>query len=103
MRLLVNERLALLTILPAESNFLTMKIIANLRSDAGFSEQELTELNFHQENGNFLWDEEKDVGKEIEIGLKGRNIVYDALARLDEDGKIRGEHLSLCEKFEYAG
>jgi len=103
MLLNVGERLALLNTLPAEGNFLTMKIIADIRDAVSFSEQDFTKLDFRQKNERLTWDSEKDMGKEVKIGLKGRSIVHDALAKLDKEGKMRPEHLLLCEKFEYTG
>lgn len=103
MLLNVTERLALLGILPAEGNFLTMKIIADIRDATSFSEEEFNELGFKQEDNRLTWNVKKDVGKEVKIGVKGRSIIHDTLAQLDKDGKIRPEHLSLCEKFEYTG
>lgn len=103
MLLEVGERLALLSILPAEGNLLTMKIVTDLRGELGLSEEEFEVLDVRQEDGRVFWDTNKDAGKKVEIGVKGRGIVYDTLAKLDKEGKLRREHLSLCEKFEYTG
>lgn len=103
MLLKVLERMTLLRVLPAEDSFLTMKIVTDIRDAASFSEDEFAELEFRQEDEQLFWSTEKDVGKEIDIGPKGRSIVYDALEELDKQGKIRAEYMDLCEKFEYTG
>jgi hypothetical protein len=103
MQLTIGERLNLLSILPSEGNFLTMRLVDDLRKELGFSEQELEHINLREEEGRLAWDPDKSAPKEVEFGERSRRIVYDTLAELDKEGKMRAEHLSLCEKFEYTG
>jgi len=102
MEFTVEERLALLSLLPPEGTLLTMKIVHELRQGLAFSEKDFAILQFKQVDEQLKW--EKGVGpKEVKVGVKATGIVYDLLAKLDKDGKLREAHLSLCEKFEYTG
>lgn len=102
MEFTVEERLAMLNLLPPEGNLLTMKIVHDLRQALAFSDEELEALNFQQSDGRLSWQNTVEP-KEVEAGIKARGVVYDELEKLDKEKKLREAHLTLCEKFEYAG
>ena len=101
MNLAVFERLVLLSILPKEGNFITLKIVRQLREGLSFNEKEIKEvkLSIDPEKGNATWDASKDPNKEVEIGREAKKIIVDALEKLDKDSKLTQEHFSLYEKF----
>lgn len=101
MQFAVEERLAMLGLLPQEGNLLTMKIIHDLRQELAFSEEDLEILNLKQENERLRWNDLDP--KEIKVGVKAASIIHDELAKLDKDSALRESHLLLCEKFEYEG
>jgi len=102
MEFTVEERLAMLALLPPEGNLITMKIVHDLRQALAFDESELAVLKFVQDGDQLTW--QNGVGpKEIEVGVKAAGVIHDELARLDKEGKLRESHLGLCEKFEYTG
>lgn len=102
MEFAVEERLAMLNLLPPEGNLITMRIVHDLRQALGFSDEEFTALEFKQENGRLMWKE--GIGpKEVRVGVKAASIAHDELAKLDKGGKLTVAHLTLCEKFEYEG
>jgi len=100
MEFTVGERLATLNLLPPEGSLLTMKIVHDLRQALAFSDEELTALNFQQNDDRLTWQDTVEP-KEVEVGVKAASIIYDLLEKLNKDGKIREAHLTLCEKFEY--
>ena len=101
MKLNVLERVTLMSILPSESNFTTLKIVRELQSDLGFNEEELKRYKIRQEGSQMFWDPEEDVKeqKDIKIGEKAADIIVGALKELDSSKKLSQQHLSLYEKF----
>lgn len=101
LKLSVYERLVLLNILPKEGNFITLKIIRQLREGLSFNEKEIKDLKLgiNQEKGTATWEQEKDPNKEVEIGREAKKIIVEVLEKLDKDGKLTQEHFSLYEKF----
>jgi len=98
----VEERFALLGLLPPTGNLLTMKIIHDLRQALAFSEKDLKVMDIQQSDGRLQW--KNGVGpKAVKVGQKAKSIVYDELEKLDKDEKLNASHLLLCEKFEYEG
>ena len=98
MLLSVGERLVLLSVLPVEGNFLTLKLMRELKENLSFTEDEHKYYNFKQAEGKVEWDNDNQE-KEIPIGEKATDIVVDALKKLDEQKKLHMEHYSLYEKF----
>ena len=100
-KLSVHERLVLLNILPPEGNFITLKIVRQLRESLSFNEKEVKEvkLSIDPEKGNATWDASKDPNKEVEIGREANKVIIEALEKLDKDAKLTQEHFSLYEKF----
>ena len=99
MELQVGERLVLLSLLPQEGDFTTLKIVRGLREDLSFNEEEHKTYNFREEDNFVFWDKEKDTPKDVPIGEKATDIIVDALKKLNEAKKLRDEHFNLYEKF----
>ena len=99
MELQISERLVLLSILPMEGDFTTLKIVRELRESLSFNEEEHEKHNFRQEGSKTFWDNDTGELKEIPIGEKATDIIVDALKKLNDDKKLRDEHFSLYEKF----
>lgn len=99
MKLNVFERLMLLSILPQEGNFVTLKVLRELKSNLGLSEKELKEFEVKQENDQVIWNTKGNEELEIEIGEKATDIVIEALKQLDKDKKLTEQYFSLYEKF----
>lgn len=106
MKLTILERITLAQILPAESSYITLKIIDQLRQDLWFSEKELKEYNIKEtpgvdgREGQITWDNKAQLAvTDIEIGAKAREVICEALKQLDEAGKINAQNSILYEKF----
>lgn len=99
MLLTVFERLILLNILPQEGDFLTIKIVRQLREALSFSEEEHKALQFKTEEARVFWQTEAAKDKEIGIGGQATKIIVEALTRLSDEKKLKDEHFSLYEKF----
>jgi len=99
MELSVGERLVLLSVLPEQGDFTTLKVIRTLRESLSFSEAEHKEYQFVQDGMSVKWNAESEQFKEIEIGEKASEIIATALSKLNEEKKLKMEHFSLYEKF----
>lgn len=99
MELTIFERLILLSILPQEGNFMTLKIVRQMREDLSFSEEEHKTLNFKQENDRIVWNQTSEKIKNVSLGEKAIEIIADALKKLDDSKKLTEQHFSLYEKF----
>jgi hypothetical protein len=100
MLLNVSERLVLISILPKESDYTTIKIVQNLKEDLSFTEEEHELLKFYNtEDGMVHWNSENDIPKEIPIGEKATDIIASSLRNINATKKLREDHISLYEKF----
>ena len=96
--LTVMERFGLLGILPKEGNVLTMKLVQGLSDLLGFDEAEQEAIGFKQEADRITWDP-KAKPQDLDIGALSRDLLRDALKKLDDEGKITMELLPLHDKF----
>jgi hypothetical protein len=99
MELTILERILLLDILPKEANYVTLKIINDLKAELSFSEKELKDFEIKESEGRVVWASKKAELKKIEFGERTKEIICDTLKRLDESGKINNENITLYEKF----
>lgn len=99
MKLSVKERVVLLSVLPAQGDLTTLKIIRKLREDLSFSEEEHKELKITQvgENG-IRW--EREISKDVEIGEKANDVIVNAFKDLDKKKQLHMDHVDIYEKFE---
>ena len=105
MKLDIQERIVLLQVLPAEGDFVTLKVLRDLRGVLSFSEEDLKKFKIKtitdsEGKSSVTWNIEAGaVGAEIEVGEKATEIVKEALVKLDEEKKLGQQHFSLYEKF----
>lgn len=100
MKMTMKERFLLLHLLPQKENMMTLRIIADLKSNLPPTEEEVREYDMRQEGNNILWDTEKDnLEKEIPIGEKAMDICIKALKDADNKRILTAEYFSLWEKF----
>ena len=95
----VVERLVLLSILPKEGNYATLKVLRELRLNIGFTEEELKlwQIVSDDELGAIRWGTNGEA--EIPIGEKATDIIVDALRKLDQMGKLEEHMFDIYERF----
>jgi hypothetical protein len=98
MKLDILERLLLLNILPAEGNVVTLRIIQDLKTKLGFTEEEIKKVNLRQEEGRVAWDDTTYV-VEIPVGEKATDIIVAALNKMNGENKLTESHIPLYERF----
>lgn len=99
MELNVIDRIVLLNLLPKEGNFANLKLLRTARESLSFNEDENKALAFRQAGEQILWTDNVVGSKEIAIGEVATQLIVKELKRLDENGKLQQEHLSVYEKF----
>jgi hypothetical protein len=101
MQLTVRERLIILSILPKEGDFLTLKLLRKLQSDLSFNEEEHNLYKFveNKEDNSITWDDKVEQVKEIEIGNKTKDIIVNSLKKLNDQKKLNESHYDVYIKF----
>lgn len=99
MKLSVIERMVALNLLPTEGSFTNLKLIRVAKETLSFNEEENKTLQFSQTGDRVTWNQTVVVEKEVEIGEVVSLIIVEALKKLDSEGKLKEEHISLYEKF----
>ena len=93
----IPERIALFGILPEKENFVTMKIVKDLRSNLLLSEEDIKEAEVTLEGEQMFW--KKMIEKDVQIGEKATDIIVTALKKLDSEKALEERHMPLWEKF----
>ena len=102
MELTVKERILLADILPGSGDISTIRISNDLRNSLGFTEEEHETYGFHSPEDNpnaILWNMEPPQERDIEMGKKAKELIVSALKKLDEEGGVTVDHISLFDKF----
>jgi hypothetical protein len=97
MKLNVLERITLMSLLPVEGNYITYKILTDLKLQLSFSEAELKEYEIIISENKATWGKSGD--KEIKIGERAKEIIVNLLKKIDENNKLNANNISLYEKF----
>ncbi len=100
-KLTLFERFVTMTLLPVEGNYRTLKIIWNLRMELATTEEEnkLAGLKDLIGGGTDAEDWEAVPSKEIVFGDVAKQLIVDALMKLDKEEKLTQQHITLYEKF----
>lgn len=98
------ERINLLNVIPKEGTASTLKIIRDLQTALGFTEEEHREfiVEYKLPNGSKYEDLNKDkltVLKDVAVGEKARDVIVEALKTASEQKKLHISMLGLYERF----
>lgn len=94
----VQDRLILMGLLPGENDFVTLRIVRDLKNDLGFSEAEVAICQFRQEGSMIVWDKTANgVKKLVTLGDKALEIVRGSLEHLSTNRQATEPHLQLWE------
>jgi hypothetical protein len=89
----------LLGVLPEQGNFLTLKIVRQLREALSFSEEEIKALKIEQKDGRVEWQDDGAEEKDVPVGEKAMDLIVEALKKKDDAKELTDQHFSLYEKF----
>lgn len=99
MLLNVAERVALVTALPKEGNFVTLKIVVDLKDKLGFSDDEIEKFKIEYTDTAVKWGAAEDSEKEIEILPTQMDVCCKALEALNAREALTPMHMSVYGKF----
>jgi hypothetical protein len=99
MELSLFERLVILSILPGEGSYVTLRILQNLKLALSFTEEEIREWGIvsDKETNQTRW--QQNGMADIPIGEKATDIIVEALSKLNKDKKLNEQMLGIYEKF----
>lgn len=98
----VQERLALLELLPREGDFAAIKTLRRAREMISFNVDENNDLEFEQRGeGMLVWNVEKgaEMVRDIPVDEWTTNKVREILINLSNQEKLTDMHFALYEKF----
>ncbi|MHC4067261.1 MAG: hypothetical protein ACYSUI_22540 [Planctomycetota bacterium] len=99
-KLSVQDRLALLSVLPDKGDITCLRIVRVLREELSFSEDEHASLQLEIKPDAVKWNQAHDVlDKEIELGDKARAVLVDSLRAMDKRKILTELHIPLWERF----
>ena len=104
MELTIAERINVLSILPEEANFITLKIIRDLQDEMSFSEKEIKDYDIKTQlnNGRAMtgWNGEGEKAvKKCKIGEKAEDLIREELEKRNKESKLTANLFTLYEKF----
>jgi len=99
MKLQVIDRITLLNILPEKGDFVTLKIVRQLREELSFSEDEIATLGLKSDGGRITWNTAVDPMKDVAIGEKATDLIVDTLKKLNEKKELNQQLFGLYEAF----
>ena len=102
MLLEVQERLALMELLPREGDYAAIKSLRRAREMISFTPDENEALKFEQKGeGLLVWDVEKsaELVRDIPVDEWATNQIRQVLIGLSNDKKMTDMHFTLYEKF----
>jgi hypothetical protein len=94
------ERLTVMSLLPKESNFTTLKIINDLNMELAPTEEEinLSELKVNNDGTvSAIWGKVPE--KEFTLGEIAKKVIVDALKKLNKEDKLQMQYYTIYEKF----
>jgi len=100
-KLTLFERFVAMTLLPVEGNYRTLKIVRDLQMELATTEEENEIAGLRDAVGGGTdadnWDAVPP--KEIIFGDIAKNLIVDALTKLNDEEKLTRQHMTLYEKF----
>lgn len=99
MKLTIFERVTLLQVLPKEGDFVTLRVLRELKKVVGFSEEDYKTYEIVQKGDRVSWNTKGNEETEVEIGDRAMEISKTALLELNKNKKLKEEHYSIYEKF----
>jgi len=106
MKLTILDRILIMQILPAESDFVTLKLVKELKDNLSFNDKEIKKYNIktinnEQGRGQITWDSKAlNKTEDIKIVRAEREIIIEQLEKLDKEKKANIHHVELYDKIK---
>jgi len=97
LKLNIPERFALLSILPEKENYLTFRLLMDLKKELGFTEQEIKKSGMETKGNQVVWTN-GNIIKTIEIPDTIEAILVEKLKEIEKNKEINENNVTLYEK-----
>ena len=100
-KLTLFERIVVISLLPAEGSYVTLKIVRDLQDELAANEEEIALSGLKDSPGGGVEADDWNIvpEKEIILGEKAKEIIVNVLKKLDEQEKLGFQHFAVYEKF----
>ena len=95
----VGERMVVISILPKEGNFLTLRVLRTLVSRIGLTAEEIKEFEVVQEGDRIVWNQKGYELLEFDLADVELDMIKQELKKLDSENKLTQDMFSIYEKF----
>ena len=103
-KLSVLNRILVSGLLPAEGDFITLRVLRGFKAKIGFTEQEITEFQIRSAqtpDGKSVstWNSQLAKDVDYELTEMEEKFIVDGLKELNKTKKLNEQHIELCEMF----
>ena len=98
-KLNIGERLMVMSILPKEGDFVTLRAIRDMVAKIGLSAKDMETYDVTQKEGVTRWNKEGLKLAEIDFEVFELEIITSTLKKLNEDKKLTPQLFDVYEKF----
>jgi hypothetical protein len=95
----IGERLMVLSILPKEGSFVTLRLIRGLIDRLGLTAEEITKFGVVEEGGNVKWHISGNEPIDFEFADAELDLIKKELKRMDSENKLPIDLFPVYEKF----
>ena len=97
----IKDRLMVMSILPAQGNFVTIQLVAELKKKVSLAPKELefVGLKTDPNTGNLTWDDAKDKDKDFAFHESEKSLIQKALVELEGQNKLTPDHIDIYKQF----
>jgi hypothetical protein len=99
MLLSLSERFSILELIPREGDFLTLKVVRELREKLSPSDEETENLKITVNGNQINWDTTKDTGVEFDFTKRETELITSALKECNQRKQLKEYYFSIYEKF----
>lgn len=94
----ITDRLQLIALLPEKGDAITLRMVRDAQNELSFSAEEHAMIDFERvDNGNVVWDKEKDPHKDITLRAPILAMLITSLEKLNNEKELTLEQLDLYD------
>jgi len=98
-KLTMVERFAVLSALPKEGSYATLRVLRDLQHQLAPSEEESKEMELKQEGERVKMNSKAGEERDLDIGERGEDLIFRALQELNRNEKLQEHQFGIYEKF----
>lgn len=99
MKLSLNNRIHITSVLPAQGDFVTMTLKGDIVEKTKLTQKEITDWEVKTEGGNIQWNSKKEKEVDVEYTKLELDFIVKQLKELDSKKELNDSTLSLYQLF----